>query len=133
MAAPQVCIAYNTDRFEETLRFYKEVLGLETLESWDRTDSRGALISAGGTTVIEVFAAARTAPPLTPPPRDSFTIMFEAADLDARHRDLVAKGAEIEMPPTARPWARRFTLRDPNGVEIMIYKWTEAGNRGTQY
>ena len=125
MTDPQVRVAYDTDRFEETVRFYEEVLGLETWTSWDRTDSRGALISAGGNAVIEVFSAARGAPPLQPPPRDSFSIMIAVEDVDARYGELVAKGADI-APPVDKPWARQFVVRDPNGVEIYFFTPTPA-------
>lgn len=60
---PSVQIAYNTDRFDETVAFWTETLGLTFQRGWDDAASRGALIELNENTVVEVFAAPHGAKP----------------------------------------------------------------------
>ena len=38
--------------------FYRDVLGMKLVSGWDCEDGKGALLSAGGTAVIEIYGAA---------------------------------------------------------------------------
>ncbi|MHA1601002.1 MAG: VOC family protein [Alphaproteobacteria bacterium] len=118
----QVIIVYNTDRFDETLDWWRQGLGLECVKLWDRDDSRGAVLTLGPGAQVEIFSAARGAPPLAPPPIDTFQIKIPSDDPRAEMARLKARGLSIEQPLTERPWATQFTLRDPNSVEVYIYR-----------
>lgn len=118
----QVRIAYNTDRFDETLFWWREGLGLKCRKHWDRDDSRGAVLTLGPGAEVEIFAAPRGVPSLAPPPTDAFQIMIPSEDPHADLARLKAKGLAIETPLMERPWATQFTLRDPNGVEVYLYR-----------
>jgi predicted enzyme related to lactoylglutathione lyase len=42
-------------------------------------------------------------------------------DVDAYHREIVDRGAEVIEEPADRPYnSRDFTIRDPNGVSIVF-------------
>ena len=42
-------------------------------------------------------------------------------DVDAYHREIVGRGAEVIEEPADRPYdIRDFTIRDPNGVSIVF-------------
>ncbi len=44
----QFRFGYFTERYDETVAFYRDGLGLPVLESWDRDDTdRGVLFAAG--------------------------------------------------------------------------------------
>lgn len=46
---------------------------------------------------------------------------IEVADVDAVHREAVARGDEIVHPLTDEPCGvRRFFVRDPNGVVVNV-------------
>ena len=117
----KVRIAYNTDRFEETLAWWIDGIGVECAEQWDEDHSRGAILTLGPGVEIEIFAAARGAEPLVLP-NDSFQIMIPSDDPHADFARLQAKGMSIESPPTDKPWAIQFTLRDSNGVQVYVYR-----------
>jgi uncharacterized glyoxalase superfamily protein PhnB len=52
---------------------------------------------------------------------------FAAADLDAEHRRLDARGVDWLMPPTLQPWGRRsMMLRDPEGHLISVFEKKES-------
>ena len=52
------------------------------------------------------------------------TVVFEVEDVDARHRELRDRGANILAPPTDRPaWSlRTLHLRDPDGNVVEFYQ-----------
>jgi predicted enzyme related to lactoylglutathione lyase len=51
----------------------------------------------------------------------SITLSVEVADVDAAHRDAVARGYKIVYPLTNEPWGvRRFHVADSNGVAINV-------------
>ena len=115
-------IAFNTDCFDETLAWWRQGLGLECAKLWDRDDSRGAILTLGPGAEVEILSAARGAPPLAPPPVDAFQIMIPSDDPRSAIARLKARGLTIEQPLMDRPWATQFTLRDPNSVEVYVYR-----------
>ena len=53
---------------------------------------------------------------------------IEVEDVDATHARAVERGYEIVYPLTDEPWgARRFFVRDPNGVVINVMSHKPAG------
>ena len=41
---------------------------------------------------------------------------FMVKDIDAKYQELLSKGVEFEMPPTAQPWGGTLALfKDPDG------------------
>ena len=58
MDALEFRFAFYARDFEESVRFYRDELELASVGGWDRPDGKGALLSAGGTAVIEIYGAA---------------------------------------------------------------------------
>lgn len=116
-----VRVAYNTDRFDETLAWWTDGFGLECVEQWDNDHSRGAILRLRPTAEIEIFAAPRNAKPLMLP-NDGFQIMIPSDDPHADFSLLQSRGLTIESPPVEQPWATQFTLREPNGVQVYVYR-----------
>jgi predicted enzyme related to lactoylglutathione lyase len=51
----------------------------------------------------------------------SISLSVEVADVDAAHREAVARGYSILYPLTDEPWGvRRFHVADPNGVVVNV-------------
>ncbi len=84
---PDARIAYNTAWYDETVRFYTDVLELPAVKSFDH-ESRGTLFRLNDNTVIEVFAAGRGQPPISPLPNNSLQIMLEVEDIDSAYQKL---------------------------------------------
>jgi uncharacterized glyoxalase superfamily protein PhnB len=50
-------------------------------------------------------------------------IYLSVDDVDAVHKELVAKGLKPSGEPRDSPWGNReFMLRDPNGYRLVIFK-----------
>ena len=106
------------------MRFYTDVLGLPYLSGWDRADGRGALISAGGEAVVEIYGAPRGGSHTSPAPAAINLALRVAnrAEVDSWHQKLLAAGADILEKPTNRAWGHySFVVIDPDGIPIHIY------------
>lgn len=121
---PSVQIAYNTDRFDETVAFWTQTLSLKFQRGWDDEASRGALIELNEITVVEVFAAPVGGEPLSPPAPGSFDVMVQVDDIDHWHARLTAQGISVEGP-LIKPHHHQLILHDPNGVAVWLYKYPE--------
>ena len=101
----------QSDRLDESRRFYKGVIGLEEHGGLDwilffGTDQREVQLS-----VMNLDIKAHVHP----------DVSIEVDDVDAVHDRAVAAGAEIVYPLTDEDWGlRRFFVRDPNGAVINV-------------
>jgi lactoylglutathione lyase len=125
MNALEFRFAYYARDFDRSVRFYRDTLGMEYLSGWDRVeDGKGALLSAGGTGVIEIYGAAEGTTYTGPSPVGLNLALRVAtpAEVDGWHDRLKAAGADIAEPPTDRPWGHRsLVVNDPDGIPIHIY------------
>lgn len=100
--------------YDETVAFYRNVLGLPAVDGWHNESSRGTVFAIGDSARIEVESAESDGPPhsiaLELPDRDA---------LDALHRRLGAT-QPIAAHRRGHSW---FIVRDPSGTEI--YMWSE--------
>ena len=55
------------------------------------------------------------------------TMAFEVDDVDAKHRELAARGVGFEKPPQKLFWGYGAELRDPDGY--LVYLWDEKSMR----
>ena len=115
-----------TARFDESLAFYRDLLGMSVVEEWFDF-GHGAVLEAAPRTVVELIDA----PGAGALPAEERTVFMglEVSDVDAVHRRAVTGGAKVTGPPTAKPWGGRgFTAFDPNGMPVNIYTaYTGAG------
>ena len=49
--------AYGCDSYDETVRFYRDILGLPIVREWGSGEGRGIMLSTGGG-LLEIFASA---------------------------------------------------------------------------
>ena len=121
MTVEQFVFVILTDRFDESVRFYRDGLGLEMVEEWTE-HGHGAVFSAGGHARVELIdtevtdaASART------------FMGIQVDDVDGVHARLVAIGAEVRSEPRDKPWGGRgFVAFDPNGVAVNLYTSYDA-------
>jgi len=123
MSVEQFVFVITTDRFDESLRFYRDGLGLEIIEEWSE-HGHGAVLSAGGHARVELIDT-EVSDPASPR-----TFMgMQVDDVDAVHARLVGIGAGVRSEPTAKPWGGRgFVSFDPNGVAVNLYTAYEAAD-----
>jgi catechol 2,3-dioxygenase-like lactoylglutathione lyase family enzyme len=106
--------------FDESLAFYRDILGWSVTEDWgDNGTQRGARLSGGGIEiVIAQRSGAATAKSEAGVARP--TVHLDIHDIDTRFRE-VPKGAHVVTEPEATHWGTRwFVVRDPDGNLIAF-------------
>jgi catechol 2,3-dioxygenase-like lactoylglutathione lyase family enzyme len=113
-------IAFLTDRFDESVRFYGELLGFPTVAHWDRSDSRGRRFDLGGLK-LELLDHGREHRQLDlGMVSDRVQVVVEVDDLE-----VVRSRISFETPePQFTSWgAKIFQIRDPDGVPVTFLQW----------
>jgi catechol 2,3-dioxygenase-like lactoylglutathione lyase family enzyme len=119
-------IVHNPD---ESLAFYRDVLGLELRNDVARDDMRWITVGASDqpgvsivlTNYLNGSAADNEAVTALVAKGALNGVHFHSDDLDAAFEKLRAAGAEIVQEPTEQPWgARDGAVRDPSGNLIRI-------------
>jgi lactoylglutathione lyase len=118
-------LALTVENYHEAVAFYRDVLGLPLLESWDEPGGSGAVLDAGRATlellsvpqaelVDDVEVGSRVAGPVR--------IALEVADSAETAQRLVAGGAEALAEPVVTPWRHRnVRLRAPDGMQLTLF------------
>lgn len=119
-------LVVTADDYEEALRFYRDVLGLE---------QRAAFASEGGR--VTILEAGRATLEITDPPHAEFIdsvevgrrvaghirVAFEVTDAEGVTRTLEAAGAEVVAEPTRTPWnSLNSRLRAPAGLQLTLFE-----------
>src|SRR5215211_6730700 len=118
-------LALTVDRYEEAVAFYRDLLGLPELESFEGPGGGGVVLDAGRATVEllsvgqaelvdQVEVGARVAGPVR--------VALEVADSADLARRLTAGGAEALADPVVTPWNHRNArLRAPDGLQLTLF------------
>ena len=119
-------LVVTADDYDEALRFYRDVLGLE---------QRAAFASDGGR--VTILEAGRATLEITDPPHAAFIdevevgkrvaghirVAFEVTDSEGTTRRLEAAGAEVVAEPTRTPWnSLNARLRAPAGLQLTLFQ-----------
>ena len=115
-------VVRHTQRFEAMSRFYGELLGMSTVETWDRPDGRGAVFAPAGSVRgahIEVLDMPGATVTRTSPA--NIVLSLFVANVRAVHDELVSVGATVARGVENTSWGHRsFGLDDPDGLRIWI-------------
>jgi catechol 2,3-dioxygenase-like lactoylglutathione lyase family enzyme len=116
--------AFFARDFAASVDFYQNTLGMTSVGGWDRPDGKGALLSTGGTAVIEIYGAAEGKTYNGPSP-EAINLAIRLANtyaVDSFYEQLKSAGARLEHPPEDRPWGHRsFVVYDPDNIPIHYY------------
>ena len=119
-------LVVTADDYDEALRFYRDVLGLE---------QRAAFSSDGGR--VTILEAGRATLEITDPPHAEFIdevevgrrvaghirVAFEVTDSEGTTRRLEAAGAEVVAEPTRTPWnSLNARLKAPAGLQLTLFQ-----------
>lgn len=106
-------VVFQTDRYDDSVAFYSDVLGLDVVDSWDGPTARGCLFSWAGT-LVEFFEGDWV--------ESGTQLALEVADADAVYAQLVAAGADPQAPADM-PWGHRSVfLVDPHGNQLNFFQ-----------
>ena len=125
----QFRFGYFTPKYEETVAFYREGLGLPVIETWDRDpDDRGTLFGASSG-VIEVLAlpGGGRSDHLWDgrPPQGAF-MLVEVRQVESYYQRVIERGLPIQKQLKDQAWGHRsFCVREPNGLTIYFYSELE--------
>lgn len=125
MSQGQFRFAYFTPLYEETILFYRDVLGLPILESWDRNpEDRGTVFSAASG-MIEVLAVPGKSEVSSlwdeRPPQGAFMVI-ETNPVEALYHRAVETGLPIHQELKDQSWGHRsFCVREPNGLILYFF------------
>ena len=120
--SPEFRFYYFTPRYEETLRFYRDVLGLAVYREWDRPGGdRGTIFrSPNGVGLIEIEAG-------TEAPALVGGLYIEMADLDGCYERIKSSGAPIRKELGLTSYGHRnFKTVDPNGIELCFFRYASS-------
>lgn len=117
-------LALTVERYEEAVAFYRDLLGLPVLESFEGPGG-GVVLDAGRATlellsvgqaelVDEIEVGSRVAGPVR--------VALEVADSAELAGRLAAAGAEPLADPVVTPWSHRnVRLRAPDGLQLTLF------------
>jgi lactoylglutathione lyase len=123
MDVKELRVAVTVENYEEALRFWRDVFGLEVVESWDEPHGRGAILAAGRAT-LELLSPEQTALVDEIEGGTSGRVRFaiEVDDSEAAAQALAAGGAEIVGGPVVTPWNHRnVRLQAPDGMQLTLF------------
>jgi predicted enzyme related to lactoylglutathione lyase len=123
----QLRLVVEADDFEEAVRFYRDVLGME--EEFFAESEGGALVmalKAGRATLEIINSPQRQMIDQIEVGREvsrSIRVGFEIADAHSATDSLVLAGAELLAPPTETPWlSLNSRLEAPAGLQITLFE-----------
>jgi methylmalonyl-CoA/ethylmalonyl-CoA epimerase len=130
-------IALTVDDFDRAVAFYRDALGLEVRDAWNRSNGRGMILEAGRAT-LELFdqQQAETLDAVEVGRRSSGVIRF-AIDVDdaaAAADELVRAGATLEARAALTPWGDlNARVRTPDGMQMTLFTPTTASNEDVEF
>lgn len=110
---------YFTLLYEQTVAFYRDILGFDIYHDWNRgAEDRGTIFrSPNGAGFVEIEAGRR-------PPAIRGGFYIEVADVESRYEDARRRGAPILRELGATNYGHRnFKTANPNGVEVCFFEY----------
>ncbi len=118
--------------FDEALRMYRDVLGLEELAAFEGDgDARVAILDAGRATLelanpsqVDMIDRVEVGHRVSPHIR----LAFEVGDATATTDRLVSNGAELIAAPVLTPWrSTNSRLDGPGGLQLTLFTELDTG------
>ena len=110
-------VTIRTNKFEEELMFYKEIVGLKIVRDL-REKGRGIVFLADteGDTCIEIIDT-----PDSDDAGNSFlAVGFDSGDVEKMREKLIGAGMEVSPMENPVPYVRFFFVKDPAGVNVQF-------------
>ena len=113
--AQAIVFVIHTDRFDESLRFYRDILELELVEEWHDA-GHGAVIRLTEGSDLELIEL-----DVQQESHGGVALGLEVDAVDAWYARIVASGVPVNAPPVDAFGKRGFGVTDPNGVRVNVY------------
>ena len=100
--------------FEQSFRFYAEILGLHIYREWVSGSTRGVVFFLGGG-FLELSGSSEA------PCSEKVSLWLQVRDVNAVGRELEDSGVDIVEAPVDKPWGlREMRVQDPEEVSIVL-------------
>lgn len=122
-------VALFIDRFDETLVFYTDLLGMKI--EWQPDDDNIYLTSGNDNLALHRYSGSERSPAVQRLDHIGF-IIDDIDQVDVWHDFLKASGVKIKnMPKTHRDGARSFYCLDPDGnaIQLIFHPPISVGSR----
>ena len=124
----QLRVVVQAAAFEQTLAFYRDVVGMPQAEAYEADGGARVAILAAGRATLEIANPAQVefidrVETDGDAPSDRIRLALEVADTDAAVARLDEGGAEIEASARVTPWnSRNARLRGPAGLQLTLFQ-----------
>ena len=100
--------------FEQSFRFYAEILGLHIYREWVSGSTTGVVFFLGGG-FLELSGSSEA------PCSEKVSLWLQVRDVNAVGRELEDSGVDIVEAPVDKPWGlREMRVQDPEKVSIVL-------------
>jgi catechol 2,3-dioxygenase-like lactoylglutathione lyase family enzyme len=100
--------------FEQSFRFYAEILGLHIYREWVSCSARGVVFFLGGG-FLELSGSSEA------PCSEKVSLWLQVRAVNAVGRELENSGVDIVEAPVDKPWGlREMRVQDPDRVRLVI-------------
>lgn len=110
----------TSPRIAETVAWYRDLLGLMTVEEWDGPADKGcnlALPNGKDEAFLEIYEGTANQD------ASGLSLQFRVGDVDAFRVPEEPRFAS--RGPVDRPWGSRYLfLTDPNGISVVLFSGT---------
>jgi len=115
------------DDYEAALTFYRDVLGMPELESYEADGGALVTILDAGRATLELANPAQVAyidqVEVGRPASREIRVALEVADVTALTEAATAGGAHLIAPPTRTPWnSMNARLEGPAGLQLTLFE-----------
>ena len=103
---------------EESISFYRDILGFEMIEKFYNDGGGLVLMQSPDGAAVELIDSKNFE-------TGFWSIGLEVDDFEAAIEDLRAKGCKFIFEPTTLPLGKLAAIEDPNGVRVVVLQMNE--------
>lgn len=119
-------VALTVADFEQALHFYRDGLGLESIQEWNTPSGRGVILAAGRATlelIDETQAELIDAVEVGARVSGMVRLALEVADVESAVQVGQATGGRLLHEPVETPWHHRNArLIAPDGMQLTFFE-----------
>lgn len=126
MKIKELRIILTTDQLEETIRFYREQMGLTTSKEWRESTGNGIILEAGRASLelvdslhAELIDSIEVGQRIAGPVRLAFNLGTGIEEVGSH---LGKNGAKLLSGVKQAPWSKVQRLEDPSGMQFTLFE-----------
>lgn len=129
----EVRIALTVEDFDQAVQFYRDRLGLDVVEEWQRPEGRGVILALGPQTTLELFDGSQAdfVDQVEVGRRVSGPVRLALAvpDAQAAAEAFQQAGAQLLSHARSMPWGdRNARVATPDGMQVTLYQAASAAD-----